>query len=77
MPGIVVRLKELNTRRNHIKRKRGRRSTILVNQSIKNSLIQKMTLLKRGKEGLIMEIFTRNIIRLNMIQGMNQVKEKI
>jgi len=75
MPGIVVRLKELKTRRKHIKRKRGR-STVLVNQSIKNSLIQKMILLKGGK-GVIMEIFTRIIIRLNLIQGINQMKEKI
>lgn len=76
MPGIVVRLKELMTRRKHIKRKRGR-SIVLVNQSIKNSPIQKMTLQKGGKEGLIMKILTRSIIRFNLIQGMNLVKEKI
>jgi len=75
MPGNVVRLKELKTRRKLIKRKSGR-STGLVNQSIKNCLIQKMTLLRGEKERPVMKILTGSITRLNQIQSINQVKEK-
>lgn len=75
MPGNVVRLKELKIRRKFIKRKSGR-STGLVNQSIKNSLIQKMTLLRGEKERPVMKILTGSITRLNQIQSINQVKEK-
>ena len=75
MPGNVVRLKELKTRRKLIKRKSGR-STGLVNQSIKNCLIQKLTLLRGEKERPVMKILTGSITRLNQIQSINQVKEK-
>lgn len=71
MPGNVVRLKERNTRRKFTVKRKSGRSVILVNQSIKTSLIQKMTLQKGEKERLVMEILTRNITGLNQIQRMN------
>lgn len=75
VPCDIVRLKKRNTRKKVTVKRRSRRSTILVNQSIKNSLIQKMTLLKGEKERLMTEILT-SITRLSQIQSMNQVKEK-
>lgn len=70
MPGNNVRLKERNTRRKITVRRKSGRSTILVHQSIKNSPIQKMTLLKGEKERPVMETLTGSITRLNQIQSM-------
>jgi len=61
-----VRLKVRNTRRK-ITGRRKKRSIDPVNQSIKHSLIQKMTLLKGEKEGPVMKTLTRSVTRLNQI----------
>lgn len=76
MPGNNVRLKERNTRRKITVRRKNGRSTLLVNQSIKNSLIQKMMQLKGEEERPVMKILTRSITRLNQIQSMNRMMEK-
>jgi len=72
--GNNVRLKERNTRRK-ITVRRKKRSIDPVNQSIKHSLIQTMTLPKEEK-GPVMKTLTRSVTRLDQIQRMNQVKEK-
>ena len=68
-----VRLKERNTRRK-ITVRRKKRSIDPVNQSIKHSLIQKMTLPKGEKEGLVIKTLTRSVTRLNQIPKMTLPK---
>jgi hypothetical protein len=67
----IVRLKKRNTRR-----KIKRRSIDPVNQSIKQGLIRKMTLVKGEKERPVTKTLTKSVTRLNQIQRMNQVMKK-
>ena len=76
MPGNFARLKKRDTRRKLTVKRKSVRSTSLVNQSIKNILIQKMTFLKGEEERPVTEILIRSITSLNQIQSMIQVKEK-